>query len=115
MALDYQRIYPATINTGPGRGFAGDVAEALLGAENGGAIWSPALGPRISMLQTDLAPTCIGQGMVPAALPRTTAGMTSMTISCRWAALHASLIRARHAPADCGAMPLPGFTPGDLR
>ena len=54
VALDYQRIYPATINTEAEARFAGDVAEALLGAENVVRDLEPSMGAEdfSFMLQT---------------------------------------------------------------
>ena len=65
VALDYQRIYPATINTEAEARFAGDVAEALLGAENVVRDLEPSMGAEdfSFMLQTKPgAYLRIGQG-----------------------------------------------------
>ncbi len=42
--VHYERIYPATINTGPEAGFAADVAEQLVGAEHVDREMDPSMG-----------------------------------------------------------------------
>jgi len=103
VALDYQRIYPATINTEAEAQFAGDVAVALLGAENVVRDLEPSMGAEdfSFMLQTKPgAYLRIGQGMGASgvALHNSRYDFNDDILSLG-AALHASLIER--------AMPLP--------
>ena len=102
-ALDYQRIYPATVNTEAEARFAGDVAVDLLGAENVVRDLEPSMGAEdfSFMLQTKPgAYLRLGQGMGAsgAALHNSRYDFNDDILSLG-AALHASLIER--------SMPLP--------
>jgi len=63
--VDYVRMYPATINTGPESAFAADVAESLVGADNVLRDMEPNMGAEDFSFMLQEKPGCymlLGQG-----------------------------------------------------
>ena len=112
-ACNYERIYPATINTAD---------EARVRRRRGASRWSgadnvvrdmePSMGAEDFSFMLQVKPGAylrIGQGARRvAAASCTTAATTSTTRSCRWAAaLHAGLVEQAHAAAPAGGIVRP--------
>lgn len=103
VAMEYERIYPATLNSEAEAQFAGDVAQDLVGAENVDRELEPSMGAEDFSFMLQNKPGAylrLGQGMGPrgGALHSSRYDFNDDVLTLG-AALHASLIES--------AMPLP--------
>jgi len=93
--LNYERIYPATVNTGPEARFAGDVAEALLGEDHVDRDMEPSMGAEDFSFMLQVRPGAylrLGQGGEGSCMLHNTRYDFNDDVLPLGAALHASLV-----------------------
>jgi metal-dependent amidase/aminoacylase/carboxypeptidase family protein len=88
--VNYERIYPATINSRDEARFAADVAQRLVGHDHVDRAMDPSMGAEDFSFMLQVKPGAylrLGQGLESGmgGCICTTAATTSTTMCCRWA------------------------------